>query len=229
MKKRITLIIMSVFLMGAISDARPFQVAVIDSGFGFDVEFNKAPFKICKKGSYDFITKKHKVGDDMIGHGTIVTALINQRAKTKDICFLIYRVFGSSGEGENKDIDDAILRAIRARADVINMSIGNRTHSNRTNNLLRIANKRGIKVFIAAGNAGDNLNNTCNSYPSCYRGLFPNVVIVGALDARLNVEKYSNRGSFITVYKYGRTRNGARGTSFAAPRAAGDYIITRIG
>lgn len=203
---------------------RPLRVAVIDSGFGFDAEMNKKAFKICKTGSYDFTKMLPIVGDDEIGHGTAVMSLIERQANTKGVCYMVLKVFDATGETSGETIRKALRRAIRYKADIVNMSLGSSDHNLETRNLLKFLAKKGTKIFVAAGNEKKDLNKTCNSYPSCYKNVGKNLVVVGALDEDYDVAKYSNYGSFISVYKYGRTYFGQRGTSFAAPRAAGDYI-----
>lgn len=219
------LIVLLGFMSVTTAKAAPkiMKVAVLDTGFGFDAELNKKAFKICDTGSYDFTTNLPIVGDDNIGHGTTVTSLINEHADTKNMCFIIYKVLGS-GRKDVNNIDKALVAAYRERVDVINISIEIYMHSDRTNRILKNLTNRGTKVFAASGNSGKDLGSKCNIYPACYRNLNQNFVPVGALDEDFDVAKYSNYGAFITVYKYGRTVQGARGTSFASPRAAGDYI-----
>jgi subtilisin family serine protease len=220
------LVALSVFLIGMTSNAQQkiLRVAVIDTGFGFDAELNKKAFKICKTGSFDFTKNLPVVGDDNNGHGTAVMALINRHAKTKNMCFMIYKALGDDGYGDLDNINKALIAAYRYKADVINMSLGSTFHDAKQKRILKTLTRSGIKVFAAAGNSKKDLNTECNSYPTCYKYVSPNLIPVGATDEDSDVAKYSNRGAFISVYKYGRTFLGARGTSFAAPRAAGDYI-----
>jgi len=223
------LIALSIFLLGLTAEsktkrAKLFKVAIIDSGFGFETELNKKAFKICKTGSFDFISNLPMVGDDELGHGTSVMGLVNRRANTKNMCFLVYKVFGSSPYGDSNNIRKAMVAAYRNGAKVINMSLGGNQHSIQEREIIKEITGRGVKIFVAAGNASKNLNVTCNSYPVCYKNLNMNLIPVGATDEDVDVAKYSNRGVKISVYKYGRTISGSRGTSFAAPRATGDYI-----
>lgn len=225
LKVILVMFIFMALVMSSKSDAKVLRVAVIDSGFGFDVEHSKKTFKICDTGSFDFISGLATVGDDHIGHGSMVTALINKHADTKNMCFLVYKVFGGQGgSGDVTVVDRALIAAYRNKADIINMSLSINSHSTTTKKLLNTITRRGVKVFAASGNDNKNLNIKCNTYPSCYKALGPNFIRVGALDQDGDVAKYSNHGASVTVYKYGRTMFGARGTSFAAPRAAGDYI-----
>ena len=214
------------FILGYNANASvpPLKVAVIDSGFGFDVELHKKTFKICKSGSYDFTTNTHTVGDDMVGHGTVVTGLLNQHADTKNLCYIIYKVLKGKEFKGYDNVNRALSLAYKNKVDVVNLSLEMYAHDDLTRRLIKSLTKRGTKVFVAAGNDGLNLNVTCNRYPACFKRLNQNFNVVGATDEDGDVAKYSNRGAFISVYKYGRTSNGARGTSFASPRAAGDYI-----
>ena len=216
-------ICLTVFLTGlSFSEAKePYRIAVIDSGFS-PVPFDSSAMKLCKAGHYDFSTRTASVGYDTMYHGSYVTALINQRAAGKKICFLIYKVFGGkSGVG---DLNTALQMAHTNGARAVNLSLSFNMYSEEIKKTLQRMTRRGVKVFAAAGNSKTNMNEKCSRYPACYQGLNSNFVRVGALDDDVDVAKYSNYGLKVSVYKYGRLRNGSRGTSFAAPRALGDYV-----
>lgn len=224
----LTLVLLGTFLLGlTVSHAEGSQlkpilkVAVIDSGYTL-LPFDNSGFKLCKEGHYDYSKNEDKVGSDDLAHGSFVLSLINQHANTQNICFIVYKVFGPGTSIDS--IDSALIKAYRNGAKVINMSLTMFYHSKRTENIIKFLTKRGIKIFAAAGNANQNFNTKCNRYPACFNIKNENLVVVGALDEDADVAKYSNYGARIALFKYGRTALGARGTSFAAPRAAGDYI-----
>ena len=199
----------------------PIKVAVIDTGYMF-LPFDSAGFKLCKTGHYNYNTNKAEVGTDTMAHGSFVVSIINSHAQTSNMCFLIYKVFGRNVK--QGAVKDALRRAYRAGADVVNMSLTMYYHDPQIQRLMKTMNNRGIRIFAAAGNSKKNLNQRCNRYPMCFSNMHRNFVGVGALDEDGDVAKYSNYGAKVTVYKYGRNMFGSRGTSFAAPRAAGDYI-----
>ena len=71
----------------------PFKVAIMDTGFA-PLPMDNAVHKLCEEGHYDYNDKEAKIGVDLIGHGSYVTYLVNDAAKTKNICFIIYKVLG---------------------------------------------------------------------------------------------------------------------------------------
>lgn len=213
-------------LLGELSKAaEPYKVAVIDSGFSY-IPFDSTGLKLCNKGHYDFDEDKPKVGSDDIGHGAYVAALINRHAKTKNMCFLIYKVFGRNIVDPHSAVDLAILKANRAGAKAINMSLYMDRSSSRTERIIKNVTRRGIKVFVSAGNNGQNLNNVCDKYPVCFRSFVKNknLMVVGAKNIYGDIARYSNYGTRIDVYELGDLSRFSRGTSFASPRALGNYI-----
>lgn len=202
-----------------------YKVAVIDTGFTF-LPFDLTGFKICPSGHYDFDKKKSRVGPDVAGHGSYVTSLINIHADTSNICFLIYKVFGEDVSDSHKAIDSAMIKAYRAGAKAINMSVFMVTFSKRTLRIIKYLTKHGVVFYVSAGNEGRNLNKTCLRYPVCYKELIDNkrVKIVGALNVYDNPALYSNKGARIDLFSFGDYNVTFRGTSLAAPRALGDYI-----
>jgi len=211
----------SIQLASTRAKARPmYRIAVIDTGFT-PLPFDKTGTKLCKDGHYDYSTKRDKVGLDEIAHGSYVTYLINETAETKNICFMIYKVFGS--EAAITDLGKAIDRARLYGAKAINMSVNMQGFEHAVHLAYKKATQSGIKIFTAAGNSNKNLNNYCNEYPPCYNDIQKNSYIVGATDKFHQRERYSNYGIKVAVYDWGNIKE-AHGTSFAAPRALGRYI-----
>ncbi len=215
-------LMLGLLLGSCIAKAEPYKVAIIDTGF-MPVPFDSSMRKLCKTGHYDFAERKPEVGLDTYIHGTYVTYLVNNEAKTENICFLIYKVFG--GKSQEIDVVNAMKKAHKAGAKAINMSLSTGLHNHKLDKTTRSLAKKGVKIFLAAGNENNNMNNYCPRYPQCLNHVNENIVIVGAMDAFGARESYSNYGLKVDVYDWGTIGN-ARGTSFAAPRALGRYIKT---
>lgn len=196
------------------------KIAIIDTGFS-PLPFDDTAFKICPKGHYDFSTDSPTLGVDNVGHGSIVAYLINKTSQKKNICFLVYKVFGGSAKVDS--VYKAMMLAKGNGANYINMSLSVLTHSNKLEKATKLVTDSGIKIFVAAGNDSTNLNDVCNIFPQCFKSIKKNLYIVGATDYTNQVEEYSNIGYRIDVYKLG-TIGDAHGTSFSAPRALGEYI-----
>ncbi len=196
-----------------------YKIAIIDTGMS-PVPFDMSFFKLCTDGHHDFTIDKAEVGADKIGHGSYVTSIINRRANTKNICFLIYKVIPSR---DVNTIAKAIYKAYRQGAEVINISLGANYTTPYLEKVVKFVTTRGIKLFVSAGNENANLNEKCVLYPQCIKGVNSNMRLVGALDTYGEPASYSNYGLKIHVWKWGDIRR-SRGTSFSAPRALGDYV-----
>lgn len=216
-------------LISADSQAK-YKIAVIDSGFN-KLDFFTDNVPLCKRGHYDFTVDKWEVGEDIVGHGTAVTKLINDRAGDNNInrrCFLIYKIFGGRTTTEDM-LARAIDLAVKNGAKSINLSLGGPVFNYKVKKAMKRAADSGVKIFVAAGNKAQDLNSACYAYPACMT--IKNMEIVGALDLFYGVDgssylqpaKYSNKGSVITKWELG-TAYGMKGTSFACPRALGNYI-----
>lgn len=200
----------------------PFKVAILDTGFT-PTPTDDSVLKLCDKGHYDYDAMLPEVGEDTVGHGAGVTFLINRNAKTKNMCYLIYKVFGDSIINTHLMIDQALLRAHKHGVNAVNMSLYMRNYSHRTRGIIKMMAKRGVKFFVSSGNSGRNLNEKCYTYPVCYKRMGRNLVVVGSTDVYGGVASYSNYGARVDIYELGDLFD-SRGTSFAAPRALGKYI-----
>jgi hypothetical protein len=211
----------SMQLASSTAEAKPlYRIAVIDTGFR-PMAYDKTGMKLCPNGHYDFATGKAEVGDDTAAHGSYVTYLINKTAQTKNICFMIYKVFG--GKAKIEDLTRAMKYASQYGAKAINLSVNVFGFEHNFHRAFRGLAHNGIKMFVAAGNQNRSLNDFCNLYPPCFNDVKRNVYIVGASDQFHLKEHYSNYGARVSVYDWGTIKD-AHGTSFATPRALGRYI-----
>ncbi len=224
------IIIATAFSLGmSFAEAKVIRVAVIDTGFNMENKYTW-DIPLCKK-HYDFREKKPQLAKDYIGHGTQMAAIIARRAGVEAkycIISINYHTFPYMNAGV---VAQAIEKAIKMKAHVINMSLEGHRHHQLEHNALLKAGKKGIRMFVAAGNArhsvytsggkGINLNEKCNVYPACYRDV-RHLTAVGALDNIGQIASYSNYGRFLTWYP-GRALGG-KGTSIATALATGSYV-----
>lgn len=207
----------------ALADQPKDRVAIIDTGFNVFMGSKGLEKKLCKDGHYDFSTALPIVGFDMIGHGTYVNDLIDKSSGRDDVCYLHYKVFGLLAAFDQKVLGKAILKAYRAGATVINMSLSHGSYSEWEKKVMKYVANRGVRFFISSGNDGLDMNKFCVNYPACYKGV-RNMKVVGSTGAGRLVERYSNHGLKIDIYEYGTIEGIGRGTSFASPRAAGKFL-----
>ena len=206
------------------ADANKVKVAVIDTGYSglYGTAFTTA--SLCKEGHYDLTKNAPIIGYDEIGHGTFVANLIVENAMRPDICIVVFKVDAYVREETRHHIGNALVKAYNAGVRVVNISMAHPNLSQREQNIVNTLVKRGMKIFVSAGNEGVDLNQTCRAFPACYGTKNPNLYRVGATDKAGLVEAYSNRGSIVQVYEYGDIPGVGRGTSFASPRAAARYL-----
>lgn len=198
-----------------VASADQFKVAVIDDGLSLEAQ--KALDKLlCKTGHHNFVTDAEEIGESDSGHGDLTTIGLAINAQSKNYCILFYKI------GSGMQIGDAMARAVKENARVMSLSVFSSTYFENINTAVKRANEKGIKMFVAAGNDKQNLNDVCNIFPQCLK--YPNIINVGAVNLENELETYSNYGTIVKMYKLGRAINGHRGTSFAAPAAAGEYI-----
>ncbi len=202
------------------------KIAVIDTGFS---QFENAAVLVplCKTGHYDFRTETETIGYDTYHHGTKMANIIATSANRTGYCLIIYNVNSSIlSPLDTRSIVRAIYMATREKVKAINMSFtGSRPNRGEHRALWR-ANKRGIKLFVAAGNKQINLNKQCSVYPACYKFL-SRMTVLGALDRFGHRASYSNYGRFLTWYP-GRLQR-TDGTSASTAFATGMFVRGLLG
>lgn len=207
------------------------KIAIIDTGYMPGPGDPK--LKLCPKGHYDFVANKPKIVETGISHGTYVANIIAAELKDVDYCALIYRVYAE--DETSAVLINRSIRAYKAAAEegaiAVNYSIQGFAHSYIERAVLEALTRDKFIMFVGAGNDNIDLDKQCLSYPSCY-GL-PRVIAVGAVcdsDPQTKTS-YSNYGTKVNVWFSGMYYDPAakvreRGTSFSAPRALSDYILS---
>jgi subtilisin family serine protease len=223
-------------------------IAVVDNGFDLN-----HPELINKAVSpYNVIDKSKDVSPGSENHGTHVASTIvangNNNQGLVGICpgcsFMPIKVEDQNGNVSNTYVIDAILYAIKNKADVINLSLGMQfpfdeviplqeqksyINSNAKDeeefwqDLFEYANKNNVICVLAAGNS-----NVLTGFDPFQRS--SNTIKVGAIDQKFNKASFSNYGSLTTIYapgtrifgaKPGNTYEILQGTSMAAPIVSG--------
>lgn len=151
------------------SNAAPIRVAVIDTGFDFESNWEeylglpdvdgytlRMP-KLCKTGHEDFTNTGIQ---DTNGHGTHVAGIIAKFAENSNYCLIILKNYAPS-KLKNNTLErtlKALEKAIALKVDIINYSGGGRGRSETECEIIRQALDAGIKVIVAAGNERQNIN-----------------------------------------------------------------------
>lgn len=199
------------------------RIGIIDTGYQYD--FSGIPLKLCNDGHYDFLNRTETVGHTL-EHGTRVANIIAENLQNVDYCAVILQVYGTKDINTDK-VGQALLRAIDARVDVVNISLSGRDPLPLEKQALNLALNKGIKVFIASGNMSTNLDKDCTFFPACYR--LRGMTVVGALNYETKLRaNYSNYGGVVNEYYNGYSvyhNKLDNGTSYATPRALSNYVL----
>jgi serine protease len=179
-------------------------VAVVDTGIAYEDfgPFRRAP----DWGTTTFVpgfnvfTGDAHANDDNF-HGTHVASTIaeatNNSIGVTGLAFgcalMPVKVLDSDGGGDFFTVAEGINFAAHAspRADVINLSLGGDGDSEAVTTAINDAVNSGIVVVAAAGNDG--------TRGITYPARLPNVISVGAVDARKVITSYSNTGPELSV------------------------------
>lgn len=223
-------------------------IAVIDNGF----DLNHPELKNKAVKPYNVIDKSTNVSPSNENHGTHVASTIvangNNNKGLVGICpdcsFMPIKVEDQNGMMTNTYVIDAILYAIKNKADVINLSLGmqipmginiplqeQKDYINSSakdeeefwGDLFKYANDKNVTCVLAAGNS-----NIMTGFDPFQRA--KNTIKVGAVDKNGNKATFSNYGANTTIYAPGTNIFGAKpgnsyeilqGTSMAAPIISG--------
>lgn len=195
------------------------KVAILDTGVNAHSSFGAKILAMLGAG-------------DVNGHGTAVASFIAGNSYltpgvAPDSTILSYQIGDAEGYSDSFKIAEAILAAIDAGADIINISFGSRSQSDILSQAVAKAIDAGLVIVAAAGNSGSNFV----YWPAADQG----VIGVGATDAKGEVMSFSNTGNGIDVVAPGYGMNAAylndsavavSGTSFSAPIVAG--LISKV-
>ena len=149
------------------------------------------------------------VRDAAVGHGTFVSGLVGLVAPRAQI--LPARVLNSDGVGNTLAVAEAIVDAVRAGADVINLSFGTseEVDSKVVAEALRVAENNKVVVVSAAGNT--------RSMVPHFPASASTVCGVAALGAGSQLAYFSNRGPWVEV--------AAPGDQLVGPMPGGGYAV----
>jgi subtilisin family serine protease len=242
------------------AEARPAKVArmaIIDTGIadqavvradGLLTGIPRTPQNIDPLTSFP-LGGPHQFLDFDAGHGTFVAGIVNQ--VDPDATISMYRAIDSDGIGSEVDVACAMIEAVRAGNQIINLSLGCQTQDDFPPIALEAAlaviagldagkpDEEKTIIVAAAGNSGD----TRPFWPAA----FPGVVSVAGLNPNMTPSPWSSHGFWVTCSTVGQGLHSTyvygtesplidpaetefprpdpyavwSGTSFAAPQVAG--------
>lgn len=215
----------SLLLFTSLSEAKPFKVAVIDSGL--DGRY-QSTLPLCPEGHKSF-TASSWDKDGVHSHGTNIAMTIHKHAGTlPNFCLLIIKVLSNIDPIiQRNPLPDAIDYAIEQGASIINISISGQVSDHNEKVAIQRALNNDIVILVAAGNNDLNLDIDCIIYPACYKftknkegfGVIGNYMEPGVRQPN------SNTGKVVTKWELGtdiRTKDLVMtGTSQATAVATG--------
>ncbi|WP_405602713.1 type VII secretion-associated serine protease mycosin [Streptomyces sp. NBC_01410] len=226
------------------STGKGVRVAVIDTGV--DVKNPQLSRAVDVKSGLNLLPEKDEKGDkiergkadgttDTVGHGTKIAGIIAARpAKgtgfvglAPDATIIPIKQNDAEGHGTAKTLAQAIDHAVRARADVINISQDTANAVEPAPELKRAVDAALAKDIVVVASAGnDGLGgNVKKTYPASFSG----VLAVAASDRNNERAYFSQSGEFVGIAAPGvdmvTTVPGGghcadNGTSFSAPYVA---------
>lgn len=212
-----TTIIASILILAPSIFARTIRIGVIDNGYQVK---NSPEIKLCNdvKNPINLTSFPMSYYAD---HGQNVIHTINKYAgKNADICFVIIKAIPSAY------IHLAIIFAIKANVDIINLSYGGEYYNPIEGFIIASALQRQIIIVAAAGNEDTDLDKTCNFYPACSD---KRILVVGNGHNNDNKNTKTNYGeTVVDIWENGdNVTNGGvtmSGSSQAAAIATGKMV-----
>lgn len=195
-------------------------VAVVDSGV---YSHSLIDPKIRSTG-YDYVDNDTDPTNDLNGHGTRVAGIVADCSRNMPVYIYPIRVLNAEANGKLSNLINAVLEAVDAQVDVINLSLTTAAQSDLLEAAIRSAVDAGITVVAAAGN-----QNCDASLITPAKMTDRGVIVVGSVEQNGSRSGFSNYGDSVDVYAYGRnilccSRNGGyvsdTGTSMAAPHVS---------
>lgn len=181
------------------------KIAVIDTGLDVTKLGN---IRLCDSGHYNFQSNIEGIGPDFDGHGTNIARTIADNVGQINYCLIIIKYnysIGTDKDVKSLSISNAVSQALNAGVDIINFSSSGQGFILEEYNAFKRASYLGVKIVAAAGNDGFNLTiKNCKAFPACYTDI-PNLIIVGNLKDKNNLNKTSNYGIFVDQYEIGKS------------------------
>lgn len=221
-------------------------IAVIDTGIDTDHPDLKDQIIDGRNFTSDYDGDPN-IFEDNNGHGTHVSGTIAASLNNEGVVgvapkakILSLKALTGGGSGNYEWIINAINYAVdwrgpeQERVRVISMSLGGPEDVPEMHKAIQIAVSQDISVVVAAGNEGDNSEDT---FEYAYPGKYNEVIQVGAVDNNLTLAPFTNTNEEIDLVApgvevistyLGNKYASLSGTSMATPHIAGAIALLII-
>jgi len=180
--------------------SKQLKVAVIDTGLSLDY-MKSTP--LCRGEHRDLTGEGF---NDVHGHGTNVTGLIVNNAKSQNYCIVLIKAYAFKEQHGKAHLTEALEYAYQIKANIINLSGGGLNPIESERKIIQKILDAKITLVTAAGNDRLNLDIDCRYYPACYDN---RIYVIGSTGG------YSNYGKYVdTIYDgnnktaFGQTLSG---------------------
>lgn len=210
-------------IFSILSYSNPLTVVTFDTG----ISHTSDKVSLCSTGHKNFDGLNL---EDVHGHGTNVSAIIQRYAKDSKYCQKIvkfYHYVPKSGITFRRKYLKALSYSIALKPTLINMSLNGEVAIVDEYMYFKIAKKLHVTIVTAAGNDNLKLDIKCKkAFPACYN--LSNIIVVGSIDSNKNITQFSNYGEIVDLYYNGINVYGGErylsGTSQSAAIASGKII-----
>jgi len=175
---------------------------------------------------------KNETNYDFNGHGTHIHGIVKSLAPSANIDIIRYHKFkrGSRSPASltTKKSNLALRRAIESNVKVINYSSAGGKYNAEEEALLKMANRKGIIVVVAAGNDSKDIDLNKN-YPSSYK--LPNIISVmnvSAIGMPHRTTNFGKRTVFIAAQGNGipSYNRDATGSTFKSGTSQATAVVS---
>jgi len=180
------------------------RISILDTGIS-DISDNSTSefnYQLTSYTGFDYVNND-AIPEDEHGHGSHIAGLIHSIVNpsgidTSNILFDIRKTHNAAGEAFTSNVVFALLDAINADADIINMSFSLNDIYNDSifyplKNAIEYAEKEGVLVVASSGNEGqDNDGQGAIALPASFS--LPNIIAVGGYNCLDELTAFSNYG-----------------------------------
>lgn len=206
------LVALSIYPKSLIAGDNRVKIAVIDTGIPTEKDLKPL---LCTDNDFTI--------NDKDGHATVIARIFKDEGLDHTKYCLYFRgvLLDQRKMYDLDNLFNEISNLIYKGVKYVNLSFAGAGFYKQEFQSYELLIRKGIKIYVAAGNNARDLDQRCDIYPACYIIVSDNWFVIGAKDEHNRRLPFSNYGWFVR-YENGVKCHNFRcsyGTSFAVPRA----------